>query len=600
MQESVTLHASVVWLVQALCASLVVLPAVYLLCARYTAWGRQLAALLRLSIPAAERVAAALSFFAFVAGILIQVRVGVHMSFFNNAMYTSLQNLDPDAFRDAIILFLFVVSAQLVCVLVLLYLRKRLHIQWRERLTSRLVDRWLAERVYFRMASQVDPQSGAVDNPEQRIQQDVDALAGQTIYLFERSFSAMVSVIAFSAILWQLSASITILGVTIPRFMTFSVYIYVLVCTFVVIRVGRPLIGLNYLMEVANANLRNVMGNIRRNAESIAFYAAEAVEAARVRNQLLITVSNQWSIAFALLRLEGCNLLANRAATMVPYLIQGPRFFAKEITLGDVVQTTFAFNSVHFSLAVFRRVYEEFAEYKAVLTRLTQLCEATRRSRLGGGPSISRAGSNLSIDDLDVVLANGAKTVEGLTLTLSPGDRLLINGPSGCGKTTTLRALAGLWPAATGNVVFPEGDALFVPQRLHVEGRTLRDRLFYPRPAEPAAGIDDILVMCGLEGFASRLDEENEWQAMLSLGEQQKLALAGALLSRPDVLVLDEATSYVDEVSERRIYDEICRALPKSIVVSVGHRRSLRNFHNILLDLDGDGAWRLTYSSMAS
>jgi putative ATP-binding cassette transporter len=272
-------------------------------------------------------------------------------------------------------------------------------------------------------------------------------------------------------------------------------------------------------------------------------------------------------------------------------VLQAPRYFAGTITLGDIQQTATAFGQVHDSLSFFRLAYDDFAGYRAVLLRLTGLFDVDAEAR--ALPTVTTEdGEGLEVRDLTVRLPDDRLLISALDLRLTPGDALLVAGPSGSGKTTLLRSLADLWPYAEGSVRRPLGDeALFLSQQPYLPLGTLRTALAYPATQVDDTQAQAVLRQVQLPQLADRLDEDVDWSKQLSPGEQQRLGFAAVLLARPRLVFLDEATSALDEGLEHMLYTLLREELPETVVVSVGHRSTLNQFHASRLDLRGDGRW---------
>ena len=294
-----------------------------------------------------------------------------------------------------------------------------------------------------------------------------------------------------------LSGPLSVLGVEIPRAMTFFAYLYVIVASVIAFRIGRPLIGLNFLRERLNAAYRYALVRLRDNSENIAFHRGERVEGATLGTRFGAVIDNAWALVYRNLRFLGFNFVISQASTLVPYVIQAPRFFARAITLGDVQQTGVAFGQVHDSLSFFRNSYDDFAVYRAVLIRLTGLLDADAEARALPSVTLEQA-DGLEVRDLTVRLPDDQVLVDDLDLDLTAGDALLVAGASGSGKTTLLRSLADLWPWADGTVRRPLGDdALFLSQQPYVPLGSLRTALAYPRPGRRASTTTGRRPCCG-------------------------------------------------------------------------------------------------------
>jgi vitamin B12/bleomycin/antimicrobial peptide transport system ATP-binding/permease protein len=522
---------------------------------------------------------------------ILLVRINVLISYVTNGLYTALQNLDVGTFFRFVAIFAIIATIYVITVLVNFYVQQALVIRWRAWLNDRILDDWLGGRAYYRGRFTRNP----VDNPDQRIQQDIASFTSDSTTLALGAVSSIVSLVSFTIILWQLSGPLTVLGVEIPRAMTFIAYVYVIVASVFAFRIGRPLIGLNFLSERFNASYRYAMMRLRDNAENIAFYRGEDVERGTLSTRFAAVIANAWAIVFRSLKFQGFNLVISQISVVVPLVIQAPRYFAGAITLGDVQQTATAFGQVHDSLSFFRLAYDDFASYRAVLDRLTGLMDADDEARALPAVDVE-GGPGLQVRGLQVRLPDDRVLVDGLDLDLEAGDSLFVTGISGGGKTTLLRSLADLWPYAEGSVRRPVGDgSLFLSQQPYLPLGSLRTALAYPRPASTVddAQARDVLHRVLLGQLADGLNEEADWAHRLSPGEQQRVGFARILLARPGVVFLDEATSALDEGMEYTLYTLLHDELPDAVVVSVGHRSTLNRFHAERLELLGDGRWQV-------
>ena len=586
------LAESALWLVRAFGISAVALAVVTLILARTTAWGRKF---WRLAWPyltprRSWRPMLTLALLLFLA--MFAVRMTVLFSFWYNGFYSALQALDQTVFWHFLGIFAVLATVHVVRSLADSYVGQAFDIHWRVWLNERLTRDWLGAGAYYRGHFLDEP----VDNPDQRIEQDIALFVTGSRTLAIGALSAIVSLVAFTAILWGLSGPITLGGVEIPRAMVFVVYLYVIVATWLAFKIGRPLIKLNFLSERLTANFRYALVRLRENAENVAFYGGEEVERATLWTRFTSYIANLWARVYRGLKFDGFNLSVSQIAVVFPFILQAPRFFSGAIKLGDVMQTSQAFGQVQESLSFFRSSYDTFAQYRATLDRLNGFLDANEAARALPQVQTQALPDGLQIEGLNVSRPDGARLLENLNLRLHPGQALLIKGPSGSGKTTLLRALAGLWPYASGEVRRPQGEsALFLSQRPYLPLGNLRGAVAYPGLAQPAddARLADALRQVNLGHLASRLDEVHDWSRVLSLGEQQRIAFARVLYNRPALVFLDEATSATDEGLEHMLYSLLREALPDSMLVSVGHRSTLDAFHTQRLDLDGAGRWKV-------
>ncbi|MDH0645877.1 ABC transporter ATP-binding protein/permease [Pseudomonas sp. GD03858] len=586
------LQESLSWLAIASLITLVCFTAIAVLAVRCTRWGAQFWQLAGPYFSWRRSWRPVLVFALLLVLTLFAVRLNVLFSFWYNGFYSALQGLDQTAFWYLLGVFAVLASIHVLRSLFAFYVTQAFNIHWRVWLTERLTADWMHGDAYYRGQFLAE----LVDNPDQRIELDVNAFVTGSVSLALGAVSAVVSLVAFTGILWGLSAPLEVAGIEVPRAMVFAVYIYVLVATWIAFRLGQPLIRLNFLNEKLTANFRYALMRLRENAENIAFYQGAQVERGTLLGRFFALIGNAWALVFRNLKFSGFNLGVSQVAVVFPFILQAPRFFSGAIKLGDVMQTAQAFGQVQDSLSFFRESYDTFAQYRATLDRLTGFLDANQQaSALPRVASVEQAHA-LAIDGLQVLRPDGHALIKDLALNLHSGQALLIRGPSGSGKTTLLRALAGLWPYAEGEVRRPLGtQALFLSQRPYLPLGDLRTAIAYPAQGEPAdaARMQQALRQVNLAHLAERLDEPRDWSRILSLGEQQRLAFARVLFNRPQVVFLDESTSAMDEGLEHALYSLLRTELPTTLLVSVGHRSTLAGFHSHRLEVDGQGGWSL-------
>ncbi|HEY6687937.1 MAG TPA: ABC transporter ATP-binding protein/permease [Propionibacteriaceae bacterium] len=585
---------SLLWILEVFVAVLIGFALIAWLLIRRTRWGRQFWRLSNMFFIPRQRTWLSWRPILTVALLLLltvtAVRLNVLLTYQSNGLYTALQNLDAPTFWKFILIFGILATINVVLVLVTFYISQAQIIHWRLWLNQRMVGDWLGGAAYHRMRFVSSP----VDNPDQRIQQDITSYTSDSQDLALGAVSSSVSLVSFTIILWQLSGPLTVFGLQIPRAMVFLAYIYVIIATVFAFRIGRPLIRLNFLNELLTASYRYALVRIRDNSENIAFYRGEQVENAGLMSRFAAVIANTWAIVFRSLKFQGFNLVISQIAVIFPVVIQAPRFFSQQITLGDVTQTAQAFGEVEGSLSFFRLAYDDFASYRASLNRLTQLLDANEEARALPVPLTEERASGLGVRDLDIRLPDGRPLLTDLDLDLASGESLLVRGASGSGKTTLLRSLAGLWPYVSGTTGRPlDGRVMFCGQQPYLPLGTLRAALAYPSPAETLSDDQAIETLRAVQlGYLTeRLDVETDWSKTLSPGEQQRLAFGRIFIERPALVFLDETTSALDEGMEHAIYELLRDRLPDCTIVSVGHRSSLERLHTNELTLLGEGQW---------
>ncbi|WP_174875898.1 ABC transporter ATP-binding protein/permease [Vogesella oryzae] len=592
MDWSQELLGSTIWLVKAMAITLLVSAVAIRLLTRHTLWGKQFWRLAgEFFLPAKNGWRPLLAILLILLITLAGVRVNVLFSNWYNGMYTALQKWDAKLFWSSMWIFVALATVHVGRSLLEYYLQQAFVIRWRQWLNEGMLKRWLNRQAYYRTAHLENPS----DNPDQRIQQDIASFVSSSLSLSMGVIDALVSTFEFTLILWGLSGVLTLFGVDIPRGMVFMVYVYVIIATVLAFRIGKPLIRLNFLNEKLGADYRYSLIRLREYGESVAFYRGEAVEGRTLRHRFDNIIDNVWQIVFRSLKFSGFNLVVSQTAAVFPFLIQAKRFFAKQISLGDMVQTAQAFGQLQGNLSFFRSAYDSFAEYKAVLDRLTGFMDAVEAAAHLPQPHHTLREAGLTLHGLNVRRPDKLPLLSKLDLTLEGGQALLIRGPSGSGKTTLLRAIAGLWPYCDGQMQHPWPDQLlFLSQRPYLPLGTLRDALYYPNQAShDDSGAVAALQAVHLGHLADKLDVDTDWSHTLSLGEQQRLAFGRLLLTAPRVAFLDEATSAMDEGLEDALYRLLRERLPHTTLISVGHRSTLLAHHDQQLLLEGGGNWQL-------
>ena len=587
VSEAIT---SLIWILKSFIISSICFLCALALIIKFTRWGHQFWQLTKNYFIGKHGIVPLMTFSIIVFLTLLSVRIDVIFSQWYNNMYKSLQDLNEEVFWQQMIFFCIIAGINLLNVLIVYFIKNKFNIHWREWLNSHFLDRWLANQSFYKTQYTYNQ----LDNPDQRIQQDITSYVESSMSFSTGVINASVSIVAFTGILWNLSGPMTIAGVEIPHMMVFLVFAYVLITTVFAFKLGRPLIQLNFANEKLNADYRYSLIRIKEYAESIAFYAGEKIERILLNKQFKNIIDNIWKLIYRTLKLSGFNLVVSQVSVIFPFIIQAHRFFSKQITLGDMVQTAQAFGQVHSSLSFFRNSYNSFTEYRATLDRLSGFTAAIQGCQQNNTAKIDQQTNDVIFTNLSIYNAEGATLLKNLNLTLKAGDRLLIQGASGIGKTTLLRTIAGLWLYSEGEIHCPK-EALFLSQKSYLPQGTLRATLYYPNAIieQDEQRVIEILHAVQLAHLIEKLDEYRDWTRILSLGEQQRVAIARLLLTQPKVAFLDEATSSLDEGLEFAMYQLIIQRLPNTILLSVGHRSTLHQHHTMMLKLTGKGEWKI-------
>lgn len=402
---------------------------------------------------------------------------------------------------------------------------------------------------------------------------------------------------SFTAILWNLSGTLSLFRVDIPRAMFWIGLVYVLIASVIAFWIGKPIIWLAFRNEKFNAAFRYALVRLRDASEAVAFYRGELAERSGLRRLFAPIVTNYKRYLNRTIGFNAWNYSISQSIVPLPYLLQAPRLFAAEIRLGDLTQSASAFNEIQNGLSFFRNAYDAFAGYRAAIIRLHGLVIANEEARaLPEVTTLPCVDGTVQLTAVEVRTPDGQQLINPLDLRLEVGDTLVVTGPSGSGKTTLLRSLAELWPFTTGTLTRPCGpnETMFLSQLPYVPLGDLRVVVTYP---SKEGAVDDetlrgTLRKVALSHLVDRLDEVQDWAKVLSPGEQQRIAFARILLTKPKVMFLDESTSALDENLEFILYQLVRSELPDTIVVSVSHRSTVEQHHTHELELLGGGPWR--------
>jgi vitamin B12/bleomycin/antimicrobial peptide transport system ATP-binding/permease protein len=540
---------------------------------------------------------------AVVALNLGNVYISVRINEWNNAFYNALQRFDSGEFFRQLGIFCILAAFYIVMAVYALYLSQMLQIRWRRWLTRRYLGSWLAERAYYHLElngarDTLGRDSPRADNPDQRISEDLNQFTSYVLTLSLGLLTSIVSLVSFLFILWGLSGPADIpLGawgtLHIPAYLVWAALLYAGAGTWLTIKIGRPLVPLNFAQQRFEADFRFSLVRLRQNAESVALYGGEAMELGVFHERFRRVFENFWQIMKRQKRLSWFTAGYAQIALIFPVLVVAPRYFAKQIGLGGLMQVVSAFTSVQSALSFIITSYTNIATWQAVTQRLSGFEErlraihSSRRERQK--IVIRREGTGVAVEGVDLDLPDGTPLLRGVAFAPERGAAVLIAGPTGAGKSTLLRAIAGIWPYGRGEIRLGKGRALFVPQRPYLPMGTLADALRYPDGDNsnfPATGLTTALTEVGLGALVDELDTVQDWSGRLSPGEQQRFAFARISLIKPAVLFLDEATSALDEKSEAQLYGWLRGASWNPTIISVGHRSTLRRFHDQVLTVN--------------
>jgi vitamin B12/bleomycin/antimicrobial peptide transport system ATP-binding/permease protein len=556
----------------------------------------------RLSIPyfrSEDRWPGRILLAAVIAMELALVAVNVVLSFWYNRFYNTLQDRDWSAFVSAILFFCVLAAVYIVLAVYKTYLTQWLQIRWRRWMTQTYLQQWLNAANHYRMQLLGD----AADNPDQRIAEDVKSFIDNALQISTGLLSSVVSFCSFVVILWVLSeqAPLHLFGreFAIPGYLVWTALIYAAFGTALTHLIGWPLIPLNFQQQRFEADFRFNLVRTRENSEQIAALGGDAAERDGHLGRFHPVIVNWLAI---MQRTKLVNFFASgysQLAVIFPFIVVSPAYFAGAMQLGGLMQTASAFDSVQKALSYFITNYQSIAEWRAIIARLSGFEEAIAAGQAAAvtppavesTPRELRAG--FAVEHLDVRLPDGNPVVAAHDITFAKGERVLITGPSGSGKSTLFRAITGIWPFGSGRVHVPaNAKIMLIPQRPYFPAAPLAAAVSYPAQAGAFddARVAEALVAVGLSQLVPRLHEEEHWNRMLSLGEQQRLAIARALLHAPDYLFLDEATASLDEAAEAALYRLLQERLKGATIVSIGHRSTLGAFHGRRIELVPEAA----------
>jgi len=533
--------------------------------------------------------------------VALSVRLNYFQYDFGNAIQVADEGHRVAFWHQLLAVFVPLAIVAITSAVIEYYVAANFVLQWRRWMTASYTGRWLVNSMHYKLALAGD----SADNPDQRISQDVGAFINGSgtgsnsgnvgIYNYTiQAIASATNLVSFSIILWGISKGMTVpfFDFEIPGFLFWVAVLYACFATGVTQMIGRRLSALFFRQQTVEANFRFDLARIREYSEQIALLKGEDREIERAgtvfedvfRTIRRIINVRTWLIAF--------NQFYSQISAIIPYVVVAPFYFAKKVNFGQFNQAADAFGNVNGAMNFFVDRYIGLADFSATVNRLTTFDAAFARTLAAQeqSPRISTrtTGEDLAIPDLDLSLPDGRKLARIGNLVLVPQESTLVVGPSGSGKSTLFRAISGLWPYGSGEILQPAyAKLMLLPQRPYIPIGPLRDAIAYPAASDAFSDeqLRGALEKVGLGALGSRLDQSDNWQMRLSGGEQQRLAVARALLAKPDWLLLDEATASLDEKSEADIYNTIVETLPNATLVSIGHRSTLSAFHKRRLEL---------------
>ena len=520
------------------------------------------------------------------------VYMAVLFNDWNKLFYDALQDKNADVFWTQLGRFTYLAFAFIVIAVYKFYLTQLLEMRWRAWMTGHYLERWLSNHAFYKLELArftAQPNAGRrnPDNPDQRIQEDINQFTGLTISLTMGLLNSVVTLASFIGILWSLSGGFAFsLGgqaYNIPGFMVWMALLYCAAGSIITHYIGRPQIALNFEQQRVEADFRHHMVRVREYSESIALDRGEGVERVQLNRRFDRVLDNYLRLIKAQKSLVWFTSFFGQAAVVFPFVVAAPRFFSGAIQLGELMQISSAFGQVQGALSWFVDNYGSLATWRATTDRLTSFEESFAALAPDPIAQVATDSVALQANHLNVNLPDGTALLAQVALQAQPGDRVLLQGPSGSGKSTLFRTLAGIWPFAAGEVQRPH-DAMFLPQRPYFPNGPLRDALAYPESPTryTDAELQQALTDALLPQLTGQLDHADAWSQKLSGGEQQRLAIARVLLKKPRWVFADEATSALDEATETSVYQRLVALVQtaKGALVSIAHRPSVATFHN--------------------
>ena len=519
---------------------------------------------------------------------LALVGTDVLINQWRNRFYTALQEVNYNGFVREMIVFIVLAIVTVALSVYQLYLNQWLQIRWRNWMTTKYLGDWLHDANHYRMQLQGE----AADNPDQRMSDDIKLFVERTLDVGVGLLSSVVEFLSFVVILWGLSeaAPLRLFGIPydIPGYLVWAALIYSIFGTALTQWIGAPLVNLDFEQQRREADFRFNLVRVRENSEQIALLDGDRTERARLQDRFSSVVANWYAIMSRTKRLTAFTQSYSQAAVIIPIALVAPALFAGKILIGTMLQAAEAFGNVQKALSFFVGIYRTMAEWRAVVARLDgfEMSVASAEHLKKSGDSIRLTapggGDEVDLQKLLVRLPNGTPLISADDFRIRPSERLLVIGPSGAGKSTLFRAIAGIWPFGSGSISIPaHASLMMLPQKPYFPIGTLHAAIAFPSEATAfgADRIKEVLTEVGLPQLALRIEDEEHWNRILSLGEQQRLGIARALLQAPKFLFLDEATASLDEPAEAALYRLLQEKLPDTTVVSIGHRATLDAFH---------------------
>jgi vitamin B12/bleomycin/antimicrobial peptide transport system ATP-binding/permease protein len=540
--------------------------------------------------------------------LALQYRLNV----WNRAMFDALDHKDGSGVLRQSLIFLPLTIGSVGLAAASVYARMTTQRRWRTWLNGHVLDRWISSGRYY----QLNLVPGDHQNPEYRIAEDLRLSCEAPVDFAAGILSAVLSAVTFIGVLWFIGGTLTVtLGGTtldIPGFLVIAAVVYAVLASGAMTIIGRRFVAVSEKKNQAEAEYRYALTRVREYGESIALLGGEGEERWSLDNAFQSVLGRWRELVTQWMRTTIVSQTSSAFVPVLPILLCAPKYVAGSMTLGEVMQASSAFVTVQVAFNWLVDNYPRLADWTAsarrlgsLLVSLDRLEEADREEGTGRITRGETDGMALRLRNLSVTLDDGSAVVNEADVDIARGEKVLVVGESGTGKSTLVRAISGLWPWGEGEILIQSNARLFLmPQQPYVPLGTLRRAATYPQAPEE---IDESVVRqtleeVGLGEFVARLDEEARWEDILSGGEKQRLAIARALMQRPDIVVMDEATAALDPSSQEQLMRLLLEKLPDATVVSVGHRPELEQFHSrkLVLAHHSEGARLVRDESLRS
>lgn len=556
----------------------------------YSAWQ-----LIKAYWQSTQRISATLFFIVIIAMTIGLVAFDVVFNYWYNYFYDALQAYNKHGVVRLLVVFIVLAAFYMLLAVYRYYVSQLFGLRWRRWLTEKFLERWLRNRSYYYLENF----DSNTDNPDQRIQEDIGALVLSSISLCTGFIGAIATFVAFIYILWTLSGQMVIpLGpfgkLEIPGYLVWVGILYAAIGTLLTIRIGRPLVFLNFEQQRREATFRFAAIDLRSHAEHVALYQGEAQQEGILKRLFNRVLENYYLLILRQKTLLWFTAGYNQASVLLPLVVALPNYFDKVFLLGGLIQSLKAFTQVQDSLSFIITSYPQIAEWQAVTKRLTtfinHLEDADNEVSSHKDLVISHQATNdIKIEHLNLFTPRRELLLKDINLEFKHGENYLLQGRSGIGKSSFIKVIAGIWPYAQGKIQLPdEKKIMYLSQRPYMPIGTLAEAILFPDRMYDVANInlEELLTNCKLKNLIPRLNEQATWSEQLSPGEQQRIACARVLLQKPDWVFMDESTSMMDVLTESYLYQFIKTTLPNCSIISVGHRPSLEKEHDIVINME--------------